>query len=341
MKRQSRNIDKITSEIIRASKSIRKKHLALKLNRSDQDALLIEHFKPVTEPLRKILKDVVAPTIKQETKIEPEGLSKAEVSPTKISSINRGTQVQPNTTTRSSQASDDLIATNNPPPLNLEKSFDQYRNEYQTMLNEQPEIIDEFLEQYNILPRIYLDGLLSDTKGEYDLTTGVHFDPITNQFKIGNSTLEINGPDIVIDDIRYKGSGGLYELIFKATPHGYTIEDEDRYRNILKQTNVHHRDFDPKKQVRGSKSYKYVNIIRPLTHPRASSTSGRIQGGGHLGEELIFNEEPYQYVYWDDVNELVDRLRLLMASKLAGHTGLDNEIASIIEELREIDIIDK
>jgi hypothetical protein len=35
----------------------------------------------------------------------------------------------------------------------------------------------------------------------------------------------------------------------------------------------------------------------------------------------------------------VERLKLLCASKQAGNTGVDNEIISIIEELREENII--
>lgn len=38
------------------------------------------------------------------------------------------------------------------------------------------------------------------------------------------------------------------------------------------------------------------------------------------------------YVYWDDANELVQRLRLLMASERSGHTGHKNEILSIEKE---------
>lgn len=45
------------------------------------------------------------------------------------------------------------------------------------------------------------------------------------------------------------------------------------------------------------------------------------------------------YVYWDDPNELVDRLRLLVSSSHAGHSGHVNEINSIVEELREVGII--
>ncbi|KYM93399.1 hypothetical protein ALC62_16001 [Cyphomyrmex costatus] len=41
------------------------------------------------------------------------------------------------------------------------------------------------------------------------------------------------------------------------------------------------------------------------------------------------------YVHWDDPNELVDRLQLLDASRSAGNNAHDNEILSIIDELRE------
>lgn len=54
---------------------------------------------------------------------------------------------------------------------------------------------------------------------------------------------------------------------------------------------------------------------------------------------MKLNENKPNYIYWDDPNELVDRLRLLMASQAAGHTNHNNEIISIIEELREAKII--
>ena len=47
----------------------------------------------------------------------------------------------------------------------------------------------------------------------------------------------------------------------------------------------------------------------------------------------------YQYIYWDDPNELVHRLQLLHMSRLAGNTSADNEISSIVEELRERQLI--
>jgi len=46
------------------------------------------------------------------------------------------------------------------------------------------------------------------------------------------------------------------------------------------------------------------------------------------------------YVFWDDPNELVDRLQLLAASYQAGNKSHTNEIMSILEELREADQIE-
>ena len=45
------------------------------------------------------------------------------------------------------------------------------------------------------------------------------------------------------------------------------------------------------------------------------------------------------YIYWDDPNELVERLRLLIAEVSAGNENNVNKIQSIIEELREAKII--
>ncbi|KYM95352.1 hypothetical protein ALC62_14003 [Cyphomyrmex costatus] len=55
---------------------------------------------------------------------------------------------------------------------------------------------------------------------------------------------------------------------------------------------------------------------------------------------MSLTDNRIDYVHWDDPNELVDRLRLLEASRQAGHNGHDNEILSIIEKLREAGLLD-
>ena len=50
-------------------------------------------------------------------------------------------------------------------------------------------------------------------------------------------------------------------------------------------------------------------------------------------------ETHINYKYWDNPNELVDRLKLLIAERSAGNNNHNNEILALIEELREAKII--
>jgi len=52
---------------------------------------------------------------------------------------------------------------------------------------------------------------------------------------------------------------------------------------------------------------------------------------------MTLNDNAIDYVHWKDSNELMDRLRLL-ASR-AGNNAHVNEMLSIIEKLREADLI--
>ena len=91
-----------------------------------------------------------------------------------------------------------------------------------------------------------------------------------------------------------------------------------------------------------------ICIIGPLFVKR-SSTKSRSKSmsldktdntSQYKGEGFMdLNLEKPNFIYWDDPNELVNRLRLLISSTMAGHSGHNNEISSIIEELREANII--
>lgn len=346
--------DKLSEDIIKASKAIRRKQLTLKMGRSEEQSILERQFKPITEPLQKLLKksdwnvkqevqelkhELPSPIEKNFQTVNIQETPPRRIQPSaeeKTPSRSKDSRHRP----RRLEESIDYtpFSVEEDEEINKEKSFQQYRDEYQSMVETQPNVVDDFLEQYDILPRVYIDGLLTDTTGDYDITTGPHFDPTENKLKLGKAILEIDGNDIVINGTKYKGTAGLYELIFKAQPSGFNKNDEMRYREILKSTHVHHRNYDPKQQVKGSKSHKHINIIKPLLfRQRTSTVSGK--KGGSIGNKMLVSKAPYQYVYWDDINELVDRLKLLIASEQAGHTSHTNEIASIVEELKEEGII--
>lgn len=183
----------------------------------------------------------------------------------------------------------------------------------------------DYLEQYDPLPRKYIHDMLTGDPNEFDRKTGVRHDAEAEKFYIGNSQLHIDGLDVIVKNKKYKGTPGLYELLFKKNPINYTETDLSNYKDIVQKTNAHKRHYQHNKQVAGSRSKKYQKIIAPLI------------GKGMLME---VTDNPINYIYWDDPNELVDRLRLLLASQEAGHTGHVNEINSIIEELREANIIE-
>jgi len=68
--------------------------------------------------------------------------------------------------------------------------------------------------------------------------------------------------------------------------------------------------------------------------PRARKLNNKL--GKRIGKDVIprtmtLNDNKIDYIHWDDPNELVDRLRLLEASRQADHNAHDNEILSIIE----------
>src|SRR5436190_2284081 len=157
-----------------------------------------------------------------------------------------------------------------------------------------------------------------------DHTYGLRYDNMA--YKIGNKVVEIKINDIIIGDTLYKGTQGLWELITLKKPKEYTRNDLDTYKAILLQTNGHLKNYKDGAQMSSNKYPKYLNIIKPLFES--------------TGEGLmVANDNKIEQRYWDDPNELVDRLRILHLSKIAGNTGVHNEMESIIEELLERKII--
>ena len=98
--------------------------------------------------------------------------------------------------------------------------------------------------QLGPLGQIYVNTLLiGNAKNEIGLVYGVYFDE--NSTMLDNKKLDTDDT-IIIDGVRYKGTRGLYELIFKKIPNDaiYTENDKQTYKHILMMTNVHRRDND-------------------------------------------------------------------------------------------------
>ena len=146
--------------------------------------------------------------------------------------------------------------------------------------------------------------------------------------------LAIADNNIVVDDEKFVGTPGLWELIMADEPDPKLIEpsDLDSYKRLLLKTNVLHRNFDPKNPYpRASSSYKWENILRPIwdeiTAGKGLPKPPKTKGSGVV-------------VIPSDPNALLERLDLLLASKGAGHTGVRNELVSICDELKRQGVLD-
>lgn len=180
-------------------------------------------------------------------------------------------------------------------------------------------------------------------KKQYNNNLNIPFGVRTERDKLmlGSYSVSVSGEKLKVNGNSYNLTPGLYDLLFKKLPDlGIITEDDKRYyKMLLLETNAHRRDFNPNKPIKSNKGKKYLYIIKPLFK---LSKERLISDGSTHGQGLPTMKKvkrDVSYVYWDDPNELVERLKLLIASRDAGNTGLDNEIISIVEELREAGLV--
>lgn len=341
--------EEIKRKLIQTRKAVKRKLQALRESAAGQEMFLSRTYEPITKSIKN-LKTELADEIKAEIKREQQqqqqqeplwkrneipststpirSVKKFDVVPTINAAAAAPTQVEPqflrtesigeiNTTSPSSSSS-----SARPPGQSSEQMIDEAyqaaRQEYLDYINSSR--FNDFLEDFNPSVRYYVEGLIKDFNGEFNSDDRnlrpdkVRYEWDTNKFFIGDSELNFEGSNICVGNVLcYKGSVGLYELLFKMnTNYPYSIQEKKDYADILKRT---------------SALYSF----------RTQTTKPAATGRGML---LDYNEKPVQYVYFDDVNELCDRLKLLIASQNAGNTNHSNEIVSILEELRECGIIE-
>ena len=199
--------------------------------------------------------------------------------------------------------------------------------------------------------KLALNYLAFATGKNSDKTFGIKPDEEDeNKLKIGSKEIEIIGNNIKIEDKIYAGTSGLWELIIrKELPKAeYTEEDYLNYGRILKQTNaIYHNSNPMSNKPKSSKGDKWKKLIKPIWDDiKKEGTGGKGKGGkgkggkgdpkpGTSGTGLSVNEVGQGLkILPSDPNALIDRFDLLFSSQKAEHTGVRNEIVSILDELK-------
>ena len=159
-------------------------------------------------------------------------------------------------------------------------------------------------------------------------------------FKIGDKKVDIKGDNIKIDDKEYPGTSGLWELIMHDNPQNFTDEDYLNYGRILKQTNTIYQKNNPNQnRAKSSGGNKWNKLIKPIWEDIKQQKKEKEKETDEEYEEYEEYTLPSTSgtglkILPSDPNALIDRFDLLFSSKKAGHTGVRNEIVSILDELK-------
>ena len=194
-------------------------------------------------------------------------------------------------------------------------------------------------------------------KENLDLNFGLNTQNEERKFKIGDKFIKFENDNIKVvgEDKAINGTVGLWALITakNPNPNDYTLNDKKEYKDLLIKTNAIFKNNDPT-ETRPKGNYqgdKWKNIIKPIWEeikpkPKEKGkgkgkgkhqedpkpgTSG--ETGGYPSSGLGLKILP------SDPNALIDRFDLLFSSKKAGHTGVRNEIISILDELKRQKVI--
>ena len=190
-----------------------------------------------------------------------------------------------------------------------------------------------------------VDSLLQAfTKNNIDLTYGIYAKD--GKFKIGDKFITIEDNDIKVDGIIFEGTPGFWELVTSKSiknPENYKEDDLNKYRRLVILTNTAYRNNDPTQNYpKQSKGNKWKNIIKPIW----SAIQEQKDEEDYKEFEEPDEDEPIPgtsgtglKILPSDPNALIDRFDLLFSSQKAGHTGVRNEIVSILDELKRQGVI--
>ena len=187
-------------------------------------------------------------------------------------------------------------------------------------------------------------------KDKADMISGIRDEG--GSFKIGSEPVKIEDDDIFINDKRFKGTPGLWKLITnKNIPNisEYTPKDLSNYIEIMSKTNTIRYNYNPLNKRRGGSNYKMNELIKPYVRVYEDDNNNFQELiNKHFGFETDEDEDDDPQpstsgtglkILPSDPNALIDRFDLLFSSKKAGHTGVINEIVSILDELKRQRVI--
>ena len=309
-----RKREELIKDFIETRKRIKDNFIAKKVGESEYQRGLTKLFKPVTETQKATAKEITEAQKATAEKITSELLPIRE-------GLEKITVIPP------IEAGEDL------PTL---------------------EMTEEEITKLGPIATKYISKYFTTEGG--DKSSGLKkIDVKSKNFKIGSESIKIEKDHINLDDIIYEGTPGLWNLITsKNIPDISEYEAKDLYNYIylMANTNTAHVKYDPNQQYKGGSNNKMNNLIKPfvkvLKDDGVKALVDKIEKHFNIktGEDEEDEDDPQPStsgkglkILPSDPNALIDRFDLLFSSKKAGHTGVRNEIVSILDELKRQRVI--
>lgn len=263
-------MDKRTSqELIKTRNAVKEKYRKLRSDLAANEIKMENTYKPITQPLKQLIKkydqlELIEPkheikeeqyefpfisTPKKATRslqtgqtpqlpLEMPSFFAGSRFDSVLSNTAREVPFQETSILAQTEASQESSEESTPTET-LEEIINQTRQTIQQYVD-QPGYSD-YIGDFHELPRTYIDANIRDTDNEFDHKYGVIHDFMQDKFTIGltQEPIEFKGKDPIVKSITYPGTVGLYELLFKKDPRGYTSTDLDHYMDILKRTKAY------------------------------------------------------------------------------------------------------
>ena len=213
-------------------------------------------------------------------------------------------------------------------------------------ITEQPaiEMIKKRIQEYGPIATENLKKYVTPGIGG-DLTCGVYFKEGKGEY-IGSKPIKIDDNNIIIDDTIFKGTPGLWKLITsKNIPDisEYKAGDLRDYIIIMTITNTAHVNYDPHQKYKGGNNKKMNDLIKPFVKTLKNEGENALIDKIEEHFEQETGEDEYKgdglTILPSDPNALIDRFDLLFSSQNAGHTGVKNELVSILDVLKSQGVI--
>ena len=346
------NQEKLIKEIKSLSDSIRRKNRALRMGISERDRFLETTFKPVVDPLKEmsqkldIIKqgDIILPFYKSDVKTEKE----VETGGEELTTDNSEEEEEGEEDGKEEKELDRS-------QISEEEEEDEPGG---PNLSDISRLSSEIQYKGKLGKKYVLKMLQSIIPNRKYHIYGARLE--TDGLHIGNSKLDVDEKDnITINGKKYEGTVGLFELLFKDTPTAYSKDDLGKFREICVNTSCHKKKYDQSSTIHRNSSSKYKLIISQLfpsrleeirrkypssgdlSSPRLTARKTRAKVASTSGSGLLKNTYSTNIIYYNNLNKLVDRMRLIHEAMKAGHTGLQNEWVALVDELLKRGIIIK